>query len=351
MELRQLASFLAVVEEGQFAKAAARLFLSPPAVTAHVRQLERELGVDLLERFPLRLTAAGERLVPHAREALKAVRAATDSAADPAADLKDGPRPLLRIGVMGHGSAELTPAIVRAYRRARPETRLVVESLDFTEHVSALVRHRVDVAFVRPAPGDERVEVDVLTTEPRIVGVSAASAVAEDGTARLADVLDLPYVKVPGCTPQVFKDYLYFATARGGERPRRGVDQARNPQEVLLSIAAGRGVSSALWSFARFYPWPGVRYVTIADAPWDDSVLATRRGDPRPEIAAFRALAVTMARELGPVLLPPPPASPPPAPLELPAPSGSAAPPAPARAAVPKSFAGHRGGSIALSRE
>ncbi|RFU41685.1 LysR family transcriptional regulator, partial [Actinomadura logoneensis] len=84
MELRHLASFLAVVEEGQFARAAARLFLSPPAVTAHVRRLERELGVPLLERSPLRLTEAGERLVPHARAAL----AAADAAADAVADLR-----------------------------------------------------------------------------------------------------------------------------------------------------------------------------------------------------------------------------------------------------------------------
>ncbi|GGU91860.1 transcriptional regulator [Actinomadura cremea] len=300
MELRELASFLAVVEEGRFARAAARLFLSPPAVTAHVQRLERDLGVRLLERSPLRLTEAGERFVPHARAALAAANAAVAAVA---AERPDAAEPVLRVGVMGHGSAELTPAIVRAFRRARPAVRLTIVPLDFTEHVTALVENRVDVAFVRPAPDDERIAVDVLTTESRIVCVPVDGPFGDAATLRLADVLDLPIVEVPDVTPAVFADYLYFTRAVNGERGRRGPDLARNPQDVLLSVAAGRGVGSALASFARFYPWPGVRYVPIMDAPWDSSVLATRRGDRSGPVRAFRSLATGLARDAGPALL------------------------------------------------
>ncbi|MBO2451531.1 LysR family transcriptional regulator [Actinomadura barringtoniae] len=301
MELRQLASFLAVVEEGQFARAAARLFLSPPAVTGHVRQLERELGVQLLERSPLRLTAAGERFVPHARAALEAVNAATDAVAD-----LGGDDSVLRVGIMGHGSAELTPAILQAFYRARPQTRVSVEGLNYDEHVSALLERKVDVAFVRPEPGDERIVADVMTTEPRIVLVSARSPLAAADHVTLADVLDLPYLNVPVCTPQAFTNYLYFMDARGGEWPRRGPDTTRNPQECLTSAAAGRGVGSALYSFMRFHPWPGVKYLPVVDAPWDDSVLVSRRDDLRPAIQTFRNVARSLARDLGPVLVPPP---------------------------------------------
>ncbi|TDD82933.1 hypothetical protein [Actinomadura rubrisoli] len=73
---------------------------------------------------------------------------------------------------------------------------------------------------------------------------------------------------------------------------------------MLASVAGGRGAGSALGSFARFYPWPGVRYVPILDAPWDNSVLATRRDDPNPEVQTFRTLAAAIARDLSPVLLP-----------------------------------------------
>ncbi|MEV4254238.1 LysR substrate-binding domain-containing protein [Spirillospora sp. NPDC049652] len=310
MELRHLASFLAVVEEGQFARAAARLFLSPPAVTGHVRRLERELGVPLLERSPLRLTKAGERLVPHARAAL----AAADAAADAVADLReDPPRPTggppatgLRVGIMVHGSAELTPAILRAFRRARPDTPVTVVSLDFTEHVAALVERRVDVAFLRPAPDDERIVFDTMTTEPRIITVPERSPLADAPALRMADIVDRPFLGLPDGVSRAFRDYLYFAGGRNGEPPRLNPEGVRTPQDVLTGTAAGRGLSSGLYSFIRFYSWPGVRFVPLLDAPWERSVLAARRDDTRPEVRAFRSLAAALARDLGPALVPPP---------------------------------------------
>ncbi len=68
---------------------------------------------------------------------------------------------------------------------------------------------------------------------------------------------------------------------------------------MLTSVAAGRGAGSGLKSFARYYPWPGTVYVPVLDAPYAHSVLATRAGDPNPEVRIFRALTVALARELG----------------------------------------------------
>jgi LysR family transcriptional regulator, benzoate and cis,cis-muconate-responsive activator of ben and cat genes len=296
VELRQLASFLAVVEEGQFARAAARLFLTPPAVTGHIQRLERELGVRLLERSPIALTPAGERLVPHARTML----AAASAAASLVTESGDNGGVTLRVGVMAPGSAELTPTILRAFRNAQPHTPLAVKGLNFTEHITALVEHRVDVAFVRPAPDDERLIVDVLTTEPRVLIVPAAGPVADADAVRLEEVLDLPYVGLPEGTPRVFTDYLYFASARNGTPPRRSLDEAATIQDVLTSVSAGRGTGAALSSFAHLYHWPGIRFIPVLDAPWEQSALITRRDDTRPEVRAFRTLATTLARELGP---------------------------------------------------
>jgi DNA-binding transcriptional LysR family regulator len=298
VELRQLASFLAVVEEGQFARAATRLFLSPPAVTGHIQRLERELGVQLLERSPIALTPAGERLVPHARTMLAAANAASDAVTD----LHNDEETPLRVGVMAPGSAELTPAILRAFRRAQPHTPLSVESLTFAEHTTALTEQRVDVAFVRPPPVDERLRVDVLTTEPRVLIVPSAGPVGEADAVRLSDVLDLVFVGIPENAPRVFADYLYFASARNGMPPRRGVDEASTIQDVLTSVSAGRGTGAALYSFTRLYRWPGISFVPILDAPWEQSVLASRRNDTRPQVRAFRMLAATLARDLGPRL-------------------------------------------------
>ncbi|MFE3886739.1 LysR substrate-binding domain-containing protein [Streptomyces lydicus] len=295
MDLRRLSSFLAVVEEGHFGRAAARLFLSPAAVTGHVQQLEREFGTVLLERSPVAPTAAGRRLVSHARTLLAAANAAMDDVADAAQ--RAAPARPLRVGVMGHGSAEVTPAAISAFRRARPDVPVSLVQLTFTEHCSALREDRVDVAFVRPLVRSAEIEADVLTTEQRIVAVPSASSLADaahEGV-RMADVIDLPYLRLPSHTPQPFADYLYFTEGR-----RRGLDYALTPQDVLTSVAAGRGAGSGLKSFARYYPWPGAVFVPVLDAPWAQSVLATRAGDPNPEVRIFRALTVALARELGP---------------------------------------------------
>ncbi len=293
VELRQVTSFLAVVEEGQFAKAAARLFLSPAAVTGHVRALERELGVRLLDRVPVQLTPAGLRFIGHARALVATADAARTVVSEPDA----GAEGLLRVGVMGHGSAELTPAILRAFRIAHPHVELRLLDLDFTEHASALLEHRADVAFVRPDPRDERITTDVLTTEPRIVVVPTNSDIAAAGAVRLADILELPFLSTPAGTPRSFTDYLHFASARNGLAARRSPDLARNPISVLSSVVAGRGIGSALYSFARYYPWPGTTFLPVLDAPWEHSVLASRFGDANPLVRGFRGLATSIAAE------------------------------------------------------
>jgi DNA-binding transcriptional LysR family regulator len=293
-------SFLAVVEEGQFARAAARLFLSPPAVTGHIRRLERELGAPLLWRSPVALTPAGERFLPHARTLVAAARAACDVVKDTAPDRGVA----LRVGVMSPGSAELTPAILRAFGQAQPRTRITIESLGFADFLSAVLEHRVDVAFVRPSPQDERVISDTLTVEPRIVVAPASGDLANAGDLCLADVLDRSFIPLPQHTPRALTDYGCFAEARNGTPPRWGSGLATTAQDLITSIAAGWGIAGTLHSLGRFYQSPGVRIVPVRDAPWETSALVTRRNDRRPEIAAFRGLAVALARDLGPRLLP-----------------------------------------------
>jgi LysR family transcriptional regulator, benzoate and cis,cis-muconate-responsive activator of ben and cat genes len=302
VELRQLESFLAVVEEGQFARAARRLHLSPPAVTGHIHRLEREIGMPLLNRAPVALTPAGERLMPHARAVVDAARAATDAVRD----LRGAAGTPLRVGVLAPGSAELTPAVLRAFRQAQPQVRLSVESLSFTEYATSLLEHRIDAAFVRPPPQDERVTAVPLTVEPRVIIVPTASEVADAEALRLDDVLDLGFVRLPDGTPRTFMDYGYLVPARGGALPRLGTCQVRSAQDLVADVAAGEGVGVTLYSVGRLFRWPGVRCVPIVDAPWEATVLATRRDDLRPEVRALRELAVALARDAGPELVPAP---------------------------------------------
>src|SRR3954468_10215351 len=80
MELRQLEYFVTVVEEAGFTRAAARLHVAQPGVSAQIRRLERELGEELLDRSgrTVRLTEVGAAVLPYARAALGAVSGARD---------------------------------------------------------------------------------------------------------------------------------------------------------------------------------------------------------------------------------------------------------------------------------
>ncbi|MFE0876983.1 hypothetical protein ACFW4X_19310 [Streptomyces smyrnaeus] len=95
---------------------------------------------------------------------------------------------------------------------------------------------------MRPAPDDERVIADVLTTEQRIIVVPESSphAAARDEGVRVADVMDLPFFRVPPHTPRPFTEYLYF----GDESPCRSTEFALTPQEVLTGVVAGRAAGS-----------------------------------------------------------------------------------------------------------
>jgi DNA-binding transcriptional LysR family regulator len=221
VQLRHLESFLAVVEEGQFAAAARRLFLSPPAVTAHVRALERELSTRLLERHPVSLTPAGERFLPHAFAMVTAAGAAS-SVVEACGRSKDA---ALRVGVAVPGSGELTPAILRAYCDAAPQNRVRIEGLNCTDYVTSLVERRVDVAFVRPEFQDERVRSDVLTVEPRVVIANTENEIADAEHLRLADILDLRFMGLPENTPREFANYQHLVEERNGMAPESALDK------------------------------------------------------------------------------------------------------------------------------
>src|SRR5919198_245380 len=98
MELRHLATFVAVAEEGSFTRAAGRLHVVQSAVSAAVRALERELGVTLFDRSTHRveLTDAGRALLPEARRTLAAAAAARDAVDQ----LRGGLRGTVRLGMM-----------------------------------------------------------------------------------------------------------------------------------------------------------------------------------------------------------------------------------------------------------
>jgi DNA-binding transcriptional LysR family regulator len=119
MELRQLRYFIAVAEELHFRRAAARLHISQPPLSQQIRQLELELGCQLLRRTRRRveLTPAGAAFLRDARTLLQQL----DGAVTTARRIEAGQTGRLRINFVGSALLSIVPAAVQRFRAARPD--------------------------------------------------------------------------------------------------------------------------------------------------------------------------------------------------------------------------------------
>jgi DNA-binding transcriptional LysR family regulator len=193
MDLRQLSYFIAVAEEGQFTRAAARLLVVQPAVSAQIRRLERELGEVLFhrDRRSVRLTDAGEALLPHARAALAAVERGRDAIAS----LRGVLRGRLRIGVAGPVDQRLSQALGE-FHRAHPGVEVMLTIQNNEPLLDAVAGGHMDVGIIgvgiRPLP--PRVRTRVIAHERLVLAVSRDHPLARRRSATLAELRDQPFV-------------------------------------------------------------------------------------------------------------------------------------------------------------
>jgi DNA-binding transcriptional LysR family regulator len=154
MNLRQLRYVVATADHGTMTAAAQALFVAQPALSRAIRELERELGVELFARAGrgVALTDSGEQIVRYARDALRAVDAIEAFSAAPA-----GARPgELRVASTSTLEPELTARLLPEFAREQPAARIRVVRCDGRESAGAAVREgRADLALTDlPVPGD-----------------------------------------------------------------------------------------------------------------------------------------------------------------------------------------------------
>ena len=212
-ELRQLRAFVAVAEELNFTRAAERLFLGQQAVSKTVQQLERELGVALLERTTreVRLTPAGAALLEDGREAL----ATADAAFDRARRVGQGAAGRIDVGVSPAVGPGVRDAVVRVLRAGAPDVSVALREVRPAQ-VAPLLRDReLDVVLARTAPDTPDIDSAALTPTPTALYVPAGHRLAGASSVRIGD-LDgerLLTWNPPG-TP--FTDLLLSRLAAGG---------------------------------------------------------------------------------------------------------------------------------------
>ena len=154
MELRQLRYFVAVAEERHFGRAAKRLRLSQPPLSAQIKGLEEELGVKLFQRSTrqVALTDAGRTFLERAEGILEAIEEAKEAAKG--AD--EGVRGRLEIGFISSATLGLLPPAIRLFRERFGGVEIELRELTSAQQIDALYAGEIRVGLVRlplRAPG------------------------------------------------------------------------------------------------------------------------------------------------------------------------------------------------------
>lgn len=295
MDLRLLEIFLAVVDELHFGRAARRVHLSQPALTAAVARLEHSLGTRLFDRTSRRvtLTATGAALEPRARALLSAaddVRVAVGRTAR-------GELGTVRVGVVGTALLGLVPRLVRAVRRRHPGIDVVLREQTGAEQAADLRGGALDLGVLHAAPGDVPVGLDllVLPPEPLTLVVPADHRLAARPSVDLVELRDDPLVGMRR-EREADTHRLYLqACADAGFVPRAG-QEASSLNAVIGYVAAGLGWAFVAASTARCLRCDDVAVVPLTGAPLLlDMALAWPAGTLPPAAALVRDLASGMA--------------------------------------------------------
>jgi DNA-binding transcriptional LysR family regulator len=243
MDVRRLRYFVAVAEEQHFSRAAERLGIQQPPLSAQIRQLEKEVGAPLFNRGArsVTLTEAGKLLLKEARGILERV----DEAQTMVQRYIRGETGTMVVGFSGATYlAALVPGIIRAYLARFPDVTVRPKQSSTAELTTELYEGRVDAAFLRPPLVNQRAfRLQAIVDEEMFValphGHRLESAEAIDLSSLSEETLTLP----PRWVNPGFYDPIITAFHEAGLSPRIGHEAAPTIAALPSMVAAGFGVS------------------------------------------------------------------------------------------------------------
>jgi len=250
MELRHIRYFLAVAEEGNFTRAAARLGIGQPPLSQQIRVLEMEIGAILFHRVPhgAELTAAGTAFLVEAKASL----AAADNAILAAQRAARGETGRLALGFTA--SAAFNPLVTGAIRRFRsqwPDVALALSEMNSNWLMEKLVRGELDAAFIRPGLEDPKeVRLKRLPDEPMLIALPAHHPLAKRSRVPLSALAGEPFILFPRTVGLSLYDDIVRGCRDAGFELVVTQEAPQIPSVVNL-VAADLGVSIVPASIAK----------------------------------------------------------------------------------------------------
>lgn len=285
LDLRKLRYFVAVAEHGTFIRAAEALHIAQPVLSRQIRSLENELRVALFHRDTrgTRLTTAGEVMLEEALSLLAAAEAAHRRVRAVAAG-----SPRFTVGFTP--GVSIAPA-VRAFSARHTDVSVEVLRMEFFHRADSVRDGQVDVGYLRLPVDTHGLSTELLFSEPQVVAVPAGHTLAGHDTVPVAALKAEQMLLGGGHGSHVGSPP---PSADGAAGQAFG---ARNIEEVLEQVAAGRGVVVVPLSTAQYFARPDVRHILVEDLPPSHVALAWRRARRSALVADYVDIARRIAGE------------------------------------------------------
>jgi DNA-binding transcriptional LysR family regulator len=291
MELRHLRYFVAVAEDLNFTKAARRIRVAQPALSAQIRVLEDELGAPLFHRSTraVQLSAVGVQLLPKALEVLAKAGEAEWTAKRAAR----GEIGRLTVGFITASGTPTFHRILRRFRAALPEVELEILDMPSGPQIRALRDGFTDVGFLRPPVDASLFDHEAFTTDRMVLAVPAGHRLATRRTVRWEQLRDEPLIMLPPELNPSFHDAFLRECRRNGISPK--VAQHANEVPTLLSlVAGGHGIAPVMGAVGA----RGVSGVTLRRFDPPGPELETFMVWPRLRASPLALRFVELAREV-----------------------------------------------------
>lgn len=242
MELRHLRYFVAVAELLNFTKAAVRLRVAQPALSRQIRDLEDELGAQLLERGPrsVRLTLAGVTFLAEARAVLQRM----DDAVKATRAVAKGERGEIHVGYAPSPTVELLPCALHAFQNLAPEVRVTLHDLSSEELLRGLQDGSLNLCLmVQPAARALRgLHFELLREYPACVALRPTHPLAKGKKITLEQIVDEPMIAFNRADYPEHRAMLEELFASLGRKPRIIEEHSSGPG-LIAAVEIGRGLT------------------------------------------------------------------------------------------------------------
>ena len=262
MELRQIRFFVAVAEDRHFGRAAERMYIAQPALSQHVRRLERELGVELFDRSgrQVRLTPAGEAFLAVAQRMLRQAEEGTDAARRAEA----GETGSIAVGVNMSVAAPVLSVLLRHWNRTRPAVRPRLTSGSARELVDLVRRRELDLALVDGPVTDGGLDCALVVEDRLVVVLPSHHPLAREEVVSLRSLRGERFVAVARRASVSLHDRLIELCAGAGFSPDIALE-VDDPDLLPVAVTAGLGVGLVASISVAGRPMPGVVWRPLAD--------------------------------------------------------------------------------------